>query len=165
MSVHQALHQSKRLASLASVLTAAALTLSCETGTTSSSVVAADLEVEFSPSPIPAQQSPDADFEWLASFDVVVTEVNGVGGEIQAVTATLNEVINGVVVDGQEGEQIQLSVDGADTSVEANGSNTLSFDILYGLPGGVREAVVRVVIQLLDDTGFTLVVVAEDDVI
>jgi len=124
--------------------------------TTSTSLESATLSLVASADPVVALPSPDSDYEWLAAFTVGVTEGAGVAGTIQSVQAALSEASGGIIVIGTGDEDAQVNVSSATNSLPAEGTVTLTFNVYYTLPGGGREAVVDIVVQVLDDNGYTV---------
>ena len=124
--------------------------------TTSSSLDSAELGLVASVDPVVALPSPNADYQWLAPFTVALSESGGVAATIQAVQATLSEASGGIIVIGAEDEEVQVSFTSSTNSLPANGAVTLTFNIYYTLPGGGREAVIDLVVQVLDDNGYTV---------
>jgi hypothetical protein len=112
-----------------------------------------EVALTVTPNPITAAASDDAEFEWMATYTVTLTESGGLGGTISAVGAALNEASGGIEVI-TDGELTRSTANGPSDRLEAGGTAELSFVTYYTLPGGGREALIDVTVQVQDDDGF-----------
>jgi len=112
-----------------------------------------EVALAVTPDPIIATASDDAEFEWMATYTVTLTESGGLGGTISAIGATLNEASGGIEVI-TDGELTRSTGNGPSDRLEAGGTAAIEFVTYYTLPGGGREALIDVTVQVQDDDGF-----------
>jgi hypothetical protein len=137
------------------VVVASLLTFGCDDSTTSSDPVGvAEIELSFSPDPVNAQASTNAEYQWMASFTLTISETAGTGGDIDSLSANLYESAGGIIINGGENDQVQISTDAESNRVEASSNATVDFNCFYTLPGGGHEALVTVTIRFIDDNGY-----------
>lgn len=140
-----------RLAGLSLLLAAAALSGGCEEDSPTE-VDNAEITLTFAPDPIGAQPSPVAGFEWRASFTLTVSETEGVGGTITAVSTTLFEAAGGIIIGTpDQDEDVAVSATAGSNRLEPRGATTIGFTVDYRLPGDHREALVQVTVTVEDD--------------
>lgn len=136
------------------LLLATVLAVGCDSNDTPTSPTPAELALSAAPDPVSARASSrvDADgepYDWLASFRVTVTELEGVAGTIIATSAVVQEASGGIVV-GSQGDSVS-SVDAAGNRLEGFGSTVIDFDIDYRFPSDRREALIDVTVTVEGD--------------
>jgi hypothetical protein len=135
------------------VLVALCISSSCDDDSTTDPTVNAEFSVTVDPDPVSAVESTNDEFQWLASFTATFTETNGVGSEIQSVTANVVETLDGVEVDSDEDVVYQVQVDTESNRIEGNSSNAVPISVFYTLPGGGTEANINLEFSITDDLG------------
>jgi hypothetical protein len=134
------------------VLAAWCLFSSCDDSTTDPTVNA-EFSVTVEPDPVSAVESTNDEFQWLASFTATFTETNGIGSEIQSVTADVVETTDGTVVNSDEDVLYELQVDRESDRIEGNSSKAVPISVFYTLPGGGTEANINLEFSITDDLG------------
>lgn len=91
-------------------------------------------------------------YHWRTNFSVVLSETEGVGLNVSAVSIKVQQAAGGIVVVPTNGvEYYQFTSSASGNRVESHGSASVGFDVLYDLPNGGREALVTVTFSFLDD--------------
>jgi hypothetical protein len=127
------------------------LSSSCDDSTTTDPTVNAEFSVTVEPDPVSAVDSTNDEFQWLASFTATFTETNGVGSEIQSVTADVVETTDGNEVNSDEDVVFQVQVDTENNRIEGNSSKAVPISVFYTLPGGGTEANINLSFSITDD--------------
>jgi hypothetical protein len=122
--------------------------------TSSDPIDAAEIELSYSPDPVNAQVSTNAEYQWMASFAVTLSETAGIGGDIESLSTALYESAGGIILNAVESEEHRFSTNAETSRVEGNGSGSVDFDAFYTLPGAGREALVTVTLTFVDDNGY-----------
>ena len=138
------------------VAAALLLTTACSTNTpTATDVLRAVITVTTNPNPISALPSTRLGTAFSARFKVVVKEVAGQGGEVQAVNSTLYEDASGAIVGLVNYDTSDLIVFVGQKRLEANGTLEVPIQMDYTNPSDVTLAAARlqVLVNLKDDRG------------
>lgn len=84
---------------LGMIVTTSLLTFGCDDSTTSSDPIdSAEIEFTISPDPVHAEASTNAEYQWMASFTLTVSETAGIGGDIDSWSANLYESAGGIII-------------------------------------------------------------------
>jgi hypothetical protein len=126
----------------------------CGESTSDTILILAVISLAISPNPITAEPSANADYTWTATFILTLTESAGTGATIDTVTAILSEGTDGS--GGSENVLTDWRVDSTTNRIEGNSSRSITFTVDYTLPGGGREALVDVEVDVTDDNGVEL---------
>ena len=141
-----------RLVVAASVLLAPA----CSSNTPSpTQVLRAVISVNTDPNPVPAVAATRLGSAFSARFKVVIKELAGQGGEIQAVNSTLYDDSTGLIVGLVNYDTSDLIVFVGQKRVEANGTLEVPIQMDYAIPSDptIKAARLQVLVNLKDDRG------------
>ena len=131
-----------------------ATAVGCDDGTaTSTDVIIAEIDVAASPDPVVASASTSSDFQWIAAFTLTFTETAGAPATINSLSAVVSEASGGIEIITEGEEVYQVNLDSDTNTIPANGSVDVTAEILYTLPGGGKEAIIDVVVSIVDDNG------------
>jgi hypothetical protein len=139
-----------RLLVPASIVLAAA----CSTNTPSpTDVLRAVISVNTNPNPVTVVASTRLGSTFSARFKVVIKEVAGQGGEVQAVNSTLYDDSTGLIVGLVNYDSSDLVVFVGEKRVEANGTLEVPIQIDYAIPSDptLKAARLQVFVSLKDD--------------
>ena len=92
------------------------------------------ITVNTDPNPIPAVASTRVGTTFSARFKVVIKEIAGQGGEVQAVNTTLYDDLSGAIVGLVNYDTSDLLVFVGQKRVEANGTLEVPIQIDYAIP-------------------------------
>ncbi|MCM2255418.1 MAG: hypothetical protein NDJ94_07070 [Vicinamibacteria bacterium] len=124
----------------------------------SSTTVTPTVTAAADPQPAAAVASTDSAFAWQASFRVTLAESAGASATVRTLTADLEQAAGGIVITPPTGldESFRFVVRAdAGNRVAASGSLPIEFDFFYSLPNLGREALVTIVLTLVDDESST----------
>jgi hypothetical protein len=128
----------------------------CSTNTPSpTDVLRAVITVSTDPNPVPVVSATRLGSAFSARFKVVIKEIAGQGGEVQAVNSTLFEDSSGVIVGLVNYDTSDLIVFVGEKRVEANGTLEVPIQIDYTNPSDatIPAARLHVLVNLKDDRG------------
>jgi hypothetical protein len=128
----------------------------CSTNNPSpTAVLRAAITVGTDPNPVPVVSATRLGSAFSARFKVVIREIAGQGGEVQAVTSTLYEEASGAIVGLVTYDTSALIVFVGEKRVEANGTLEVPIQIDYTNPSDatVPTARLHVLVNLKDDRG------------
>jgi len=138
---------------LALVLAVALLAPACgEDTVTNPGSSRAVIEVTVDPNPVPGSQNPLTG-AISVGYKVVITEVNGLGGEVLFVSSQIYDPETGLQVALTYFDSADLLVFVGSKRVEALGSLTVSQTSSYILPDFRQPAQLAVNVQMKDDRG------------
>jgi hypothetical protein len=140
----------RRILAVASILVAAA----CGNNTVSpTDVLRAQITVNTDPNPITVIASTRLGSAFSARFKVLITELAGQGGELQAVNCTLYDDSTGLIVGLVNYDTSDLIVFVGEKRVEANGKVEVPIQIDYVIPSDplLKAARLNVLVTLKDD--------------
>lgn len=141
-----------RLALLAP-LVAVALLPGCSSGspTVPDGVIRAAIALSVTPSPlVPLTATPPL---YSLRYTVKISEVAGLGGELQFVNGTVFDDVSGLTVGLNNYDSADLLVFVGSKRVDANSSRDVQQEISYQLPANSTKAILTVNIQFKDDRG------------
>lgn len=133
------------------VVLAAVLLPACGSDTgTIPDVPAAGIVVTVDPNPVPPSQDP---FSGIVSigYRVTITEINGLGGDVQFVSGQVYDPTNGQLRNQTYFDSADLIVFVGSKRVEALDSLVVPQTLNYTLPEGRVNALLAVNVQLKDD--------------
>lgn len=116
------------------------------------------------PQPAAAVASTDPAFAWQATFRVTLVESAGAAATVRTLSANLEQAAGGIVITPPAGldESFRFVVRAeSGNRIAANGSLPIDFDFFYSLPNLGREALVTIVLTLVDDASSTSTVSAQ----
>jgi hypothetical protein len=118
-------------------------------------VLRAVISVSTDPNPVTAVASTRIGTTFSARFKVVIKELAGQGGEVQAVNSTLYDDSTGLIVGLVTYDTADLVVFVGEKRVEANGSLEVPIQIDYAIPSDptLKAARLQVLVSLKDDRG------------
>jgi hypothetical protein len=113
------------------------------------------ITVNTDPNPIPAVASTRVGTAYSARFKVVIKELAGQGGEVQAVNTTLYDDLSGAIVGLVNYDTSDLLVFVGQKRLEANGTLEVPIQIDYAIPSdpSLKAARLHVFVQVKDDRG------------
>jgi hypothetical protein len=140
------------------VLTAASILLATACGTNAVSptdVLRAVISVNTDPNPVTVVTSTRLGTTFSARFKVVVKELAGQGGEVQAVNSTLYDDSTGLIVGLVNYDTSDLVVFVGQKRVEASGTLEVPIQMDYVIPSDptLKAARLHVLVNLKDDRG------------
>lgn len=138
---------------LALVLAAALLAPACgNNNVTAPDVSRAVINVAVDPTPVPGTQDPLTGAISVA-YKVVITELNGLGGEVVFVSSQIYDPETGLQVALTYRDSADLIVFVGSKRIEALGTLTVSQTSSYVLPDFRKPAQLTVNVQMKDDRG------------
>ncbi len=143
---------SSRLALLAS-LGALAILLGCSSGspTVPEGVLRASIVLSVTPSPlVPITAAPPL---YSLRYTVKISEVAGLGGELQYVNGTVFDDVSGLTVGFNNYDSADILVFVGTKRIDANQSRDVQQEITYQLPLPSTKAILTVNTQFKDDRG------------
>lgn len=95
-------------------------------------------------------------FEWSTTFTLTLTETTGTGATVTNLSADLRQAAGGIVIapPGDLDESFRFDVRAATNRLEGMGTLSVELEFEYSLPNGGREALVSLIVDLVDDNGF-----------
>ena len=142
--------RTRRLFAAAAIL----LATSCgNNGSSPTGVLRAVISVTTDPNPIPAVASSRVGAAFSARYKVVIKELAGQGGEVQAVNSTLYDEVTGLIVGLVNYDSSDLIVFVGKNRVEANGTLEIPIQIDYLIPSDstLKAARLQVLVNVKDD--------------
>jgi hypothetical protein len=141
-----------RLALLAP-LAAVALLPGCSSGSPSvpDGVLRAAVALSVTPSPlVPLTALPPL---YSIRYTVRITEVAGLGGELQFVNGTVFDDVSGFTVGLNNYDEADIVVFVGSKRIDANQSRDIQQEITYQLPANSNKAILTINVQFKDDRG------------
>ena len=117
-----------------------------------------DATLDLDPTSAQSVASTDVDYDWMVSFDIVLTERGGsIGADIDTISLEVEESQNGIALGERAGDRWRLALDAPSSRLDAGGALTIGAEVFYALETGGREALIDVNVVAFDDDGFPLV--------
>jgi hypothetical protein len=93
-------------------------------------------------------------YPWKTNFTVTITETVGVGRNITAVSARVQQASGGIVITptGTDIEHYDYTSRASGNRIDAKGNASVVFDVWYDLPNKGREALVTLTFSFTDDS-------------
>jgi hypothetical protein len=91
-------------------------------------------------------------YPWKTSFTVTITETVGVGRNITAVSAKVQQASGGIVITPTSDiEHYDYTFHASGNRIDPKGNTSVVFDVWYDLPNKGREALVTATFSFTDD--------------
>jgi hypothetical protein len=143
--------RSRRLATAAALALAALPACSNSSPSVPDGVLRAQIVLSVTPSPlVPISATPPL---YSLRYVVKVSEVAGLGGELQYVNGTVFDDTSGFTVGLNNYDSSDLLVFVGSQRIDAHGSRDVQQQIDYVLPAGSTKAILTVNVQFKDDRG------------
>jgi hypothetical protein len=140
-----------RLATVAALVLAALPACSNNTPTVPGGVLRAQITLSVTPSPLtPISSTPPL---YSLRYIVKISEVAGLGGDLQFVNGTVFDDTSGLTVGINNYDSSDILVFVGSQRIEAKGSRDVQQQIDYVLPAGSTKAILTVNVQFKDDRG------------
>jgi hypothetical protein len=134
-------------------LSAAAVLAGCSSGSPSvpDGVLRAAIALSVTPSPlVPITSLPPL---YTIRYTVKISEVNGLGGELQFINGTVFDNVSGITVGFNNYDASDIVVFVGTKRIDANQSRDVQQEISYQLPLNSNQAVLTINVQFKDDRG------------